>query len=88
MYQSNINYNYFVNTAISCGNPPTPDPNGNVVSTGTSLGDTATYYCNDGFVLEGTKTIYCQNNGKWSDDAPKCNREFVSYLCQRVMIFF
>ena len=63
-------------TAISCGNPPTPDPNGSVESTGTILRNTATYSCNDGFFLEGTMTIYCQNDGTWSDDAPKCIRMY------------
>ena len=74
-------------SAIDCGNPPSPDANGSVVNTGTSLGDTATYSCNDGFFLEGTTTIYCQNDGTWSDDAPKCNRQFVLYFHQSFMIF-
>ena len=63
-------------TAIDCGNPPSPDPNGSVESTGTILRNTANYSCNDGYVLEGSMTIYCQNDGTWSDDAPKCIRMY------------
>ena len=64
-------------TAIDCGPQPTPDPNGKIESTqGTSLGDQTTYACNPGFFLKGTKTIYCQNDGKYSDDAPLCKRKF------------
>jgi CUB/sushi domain-containing protein len=59
---------------ISCGNLPDPDTNGRIVSSdGTFVGDRTTYGCNGGFVLIGTPTIICQNDGAYSDDAPTCN---------------
>ena len=62
--------------AIDCGPQPTPDPNGKIGATqGTSLKAQTIYECNPGYTLEGTKTIYCQNNGEYSDDAPKCKRK-------------
>ena len=67
---------YCLLTAIDCGPQPTPDPNGKIESTeGTSLGDETVYACNPGYTLEGSKTIYCQNDGTYSDKAPTCQRK-------------
>ncbi len=65
--------------AIDCGPPPQPDINGQVQYTGTLLGDTATYTCNEGYELEGgvdEVTIECLNTGDWSGPAPECNRKW------------
>ena len=65
---------YFI-TAISCPPQPKPDPNGSIKSTeGTSLRDKTVYACNAGYTLEGSETIYCQNDGTYSDKAPICKR--------------
>lgn len=62
--------------AISCGPPPPPNANSQIASSGgTSLGDETTYSCSPGFFLVGTATIYCQNDGTYSDDAPTCKRK-------------
>lgn len=39
---------------------------------GTIPGFVATYICNSGFVLVGSKTRTCQNNGQWTETAPTC----------------
>lgn len=39
---------------------------------GTDVGDTATYSCQDGFKLTGTSFRVCEINGRWSDTAPTC----------------
>ena len=50
------------------------DPeNGMVMMTGNSVGDTATYSCNDGFSLNGVDMVVtCQDDGEWSDPPPIC----------------
>ena len=49
------------------------DPvNGMVMMTGNSVGDTATYSCNDGYSLSGVDMVTCQDNGQWSDPPPIC----------------
>ena len=49
------------------------DPeNGKVVMTGNSIGDTATYSCDDGFVLSGVDMVTCLADGQWSDHPPTC----------------
>ena len=65
--------------AIDCGPPPQPDVNGQVQYTGTLLGDTARYTCNEGYELEGEVDeviIECLNTGDWSGPAPACNRKW------------
>ena len=49
------------------------DPeNGMVMMTGNSVGDTATYSCDDGFSLSGVDMVTCQDDGQWSDPPPIC----------------
>ena len=49
------------------------DPvNGTVMMTGNSVGDTATYSCDDGFILSGVVMVTCQDDGQWSDPPPIC----------------
>ena len=49
------------------------DPaNGMVTVTGNSPGDTATYTCNDGYILEGSASQTCGPDGAWSDVPPTC----------------
>ena len=59
--------------AVDCGVLDDPE-NGEVSLTGTILGSKATYSCNSGYVLEGESTRVCQSNGKWSGEAPTCER--------------
>ena len=46
--------------------------NGNVITTGRIVGDTARYYCNYGYYLIGNDTITCQSSGNWSEPPPFC----------------
>ncbi len=54
----------------NCGTPLAP-ANGTVSLTGTRTGSTATYACNTGFTLSGSRTRTCQASG-WSGSAPLC----------------
>ena len=56
-----------------CGPLPDP-PNGQVTLMPDTLeGSTATYTCDDGFLVAGTDTRICQSNGNWSNIEPTCD---------------
>ena len=42
---------------------------------GTSVGDEATFACDDGLILIGPATRECLANGMWSGDTPYCVSE-------------
>ena len=56
----------------SCG--PLTDPKNGSVSLGgnPSFGQVASYGCKAGFVLVGSETRTCREDGKWSPAAPSC----------------
>ena len=66
--------NVYSHTAVDCSSLDDPD-NGQVTLSGTTLGSTATYTCNPGFVLDGTDVRTCMANGEWSGEVPTCNRK-------------
>ena len=59
---------------MNCANLSNP-LNGNVVVTGTTVGATATYSCNNGFFLQGVDRRVCTTGGVWSGSAPTCQGE-------------
>ena len=63
----------FVLLLVDCGRLDNP-PNGIVVISATTEGDTATYFCNEGHVFaeNGTDQRTCGSNGRWSGDQPSC----------------
>ena len=68
---------------ITC--PSLSNPSfGSVTVTGVSIGDTATYSCNSGFILVGVEVRTCQLVGAgvavWSGAAPICQRRFLFYV--------
>eukprot|EP00731_Ephydatia_muelleri_P030228 Em0021g751a len=54
-----------------CGQLQAP-LNGNVVTSGTSFGNSATYTCNTGYYLVGQATRMCGLNGQWTNAVPFC----------------
>ena len=62
-------------TAVDCGQPDDPDDNGSVNVDTTTFGSTATYSCDDGYILTGSETVVCQADRSWSDTAPACIRK-------------
>ena len=61
--------------AVQC--PPLSDPeNGAVSITGTGVGDTATYTCNNGYEISGSDTRICRLNGEWSGSPPTCEGKY------------
>ena len=59
---------------VECGDLRST-PNGRVFLTGTAVGSTATYLCDDGFRLEGDRNRACQETGEWSGKEPTCIRK-------------
>ena len=53
-------------------------PNGNLVLSGNTVGETADYTCNTGFILVGDSTLTCGGDGQWSGSPPVCNRKYLS----------
>ncbi|XP_053715495.1 sushi, von Willebrand factor type A, EGF and pentraxin domain-containing protein 1 isoform X1 [Synchiropus splendidus] len=65
--------------AQSCGAPPKVN-NAIVQSSGDTYMHNASYACNDGLQLFGSKTLVCLSNGTWSLPAPSC--EAASHGCE------
>ena len=64
-------FNFRASSLALC--PDLVDPvNGMVMMTGNSVGDTATYSCDDEFSLSGVVMVTCEDDGQWSDPPPIC----------------
>ena len=73
--------------AVQC--PALSDPeNGAVTTTGTGVGDTATYTCNSGFEISGSDTRTCQSNGEWSGSAPTCEGNLITTSVRKSLIYW
>lgn len=62
-----------MHAVVECGNLPNPR-NGRVDLTGTTFGSSATYSCNNNYMLDGPQTRRCQADGTWSGREPTCER--------------
>ena len=75
-----------ISTDVQC--PALSDPeNGAVSTTGTEIGDTATYTCNSGYELSGSDSRTCQLNGEWSGSAPTCEGKYYTVAKQDIIDF-
>ena len=62
----------FFSSVVTCPDLTAPN-NGSVIMTGNSVGDTATYTCDPGFVLQdGAMMVTCQDDGTWDGPPPVC----------------
>ena len=62
-----INYIYIILYTVVCNALYDPTNNGGVTTNGTEVGHTASYFCENGYVLIGNDTVTCQSNGTWSE---------------------
>ena len=63
--------------ARDCGDPGAPE-NGRVsLSSGTTLGSTATYSCDIGHDLIGATLRECGTDGQWTNSIPLCTSELI-----------
>ena len=67
---------FLLSTAVDCDTLSDP-ANGQVSTTGTTFGETATYSCNTGYDLVGDSTRTCGAAGNWSGSAPICQRMLI-----------
>ena len=56
-----------------------------MIITGISVGDTATYTCDEGYELIGSMNVTCTDSGTWSDEPPICRRKLKQYYLNLVM---
>jgi len=62
-----------ITITADCGNLNDPT-DGQVILTGTTVGNTASYTCNTGFRIRNNvaNVRTCQDSGQWSGDEPTC----------------
>ena len=64
-------------SSLKCPTPFPPVVNGYVNYTSVNVGNTASFQCDHGYVINGRTTLTCtvQNLAAvWSDNPPTCNR--------------
>ena len=79
---------YFINTGVSCGEPPSQPLTTRHV-TGHLYRDTVTYSCIQGhYVSSGTATRTCQHDRTWSGSPPVCSSKvFFLFFCYKIPVF-
>ena len=70
---------------VECGDLANPR-NGRVDLSGTTFGSTATYSCNQDYMLDGPRTRNCQADGSWSGREPTCERMSAIALLIMVLV--
>ena len=73
----NLHGVFLILAVVDCGNLTDP-ANGQVNTSGTTFGQTATYSCNTGYNLVGDSSHTCQATGVWSGSAPTCQSMYVT----------
>ncbi len=66
-------YYNFVRSAVDCGDLISPEYGEVLLLQGSTLGATAIYSCDLGFLLLGTTLRQCEANGEWSLSEPSCS---------------
>jgi len=49
---------------------------GEVMFRGNSFGATASYTCHSGFIMRGSRLLYCNSDGIWSHQPPTCKSDY------------
>ena len=63
-----------INAAVECG-PLGYPANGDILLHGTLLHSNATFFCDDGYILEGSELRVCLADGTWSGTTTSCKCE-------------
>lgn len=74
---------FYFHTVATC--PLLGDPFGGSVTflpaeTPNTFGTTATFSCDEGFVLLGEGTLMCEADQEWSEDVPTCSKLLFSMI--------
>lgn len=65
---------------VDCGAPPNIDYGRYELRNGTTTVESIVeYYCQEDYWLDGQKVQKCTKEGKWSGDAPFCERKYNSH---------
>ena len=74
-FASMYNFLCLYYTDVNCSSLDDP-LNGHVELSNTTVGSTANYTCNQGYILSnGNSTRTCEANGVWSGSPPSCECE-------------
>ena len=83
----------FLFVAKDCG-PLSVPLNGSLTGNETTFPNEASFSCDDGFILNGSRTRRCQADGFWSGIQATCNGKIAVqmktralHFCQRILIF-
>lgn len=65
---------------VDCGSPPNIDYGRYSLKNDTTVGSIAEYSCVEDYWLNGEAKLKCTREGKWSSDAPSCERRSNLFL--------
>lgn len=66
---------------VDCGSPVRPDRGSIKLTNGTTtVGSVVKYQCDDDYWLVGPADLTCTKDGKWSGNAPVCERKYIIQL--------
>ena len=71
--QSNGQWDIPTCDPVDCGNPGVPD-NGQAHGDIYTYNSAINYTCNEGYLINGSRSIVCQDNREWSNAVPGCVR--------------
>ena len=66
--------NFFLFAVVDCGALQAPANGAVMTNPGTTVGSTAAYTCDSGYLLEGEANRTCLATGSWSNTAPTCEK--------------
>ena len=58
-------------TALVCRALEAPE-NGEMTGESFSFGSRVVFNCQEGYTIVGSSTLTCQEDGRWSDNTPRC----------------
>lgn len=47
---------------------------GHMNGSGSSFGSTYSFYCDEGYKIDGQSTVFCDEQGQWNATIPVCSR--------------
>lgn len=70
----------YISSSPTVDCPPLMDPPGGRVNIPSlTQGSTATYSCNEGYMLVGDSTRTCEASAMWTGIAPVCQSKYMTY---------
>jgi len=57
---------------VDCGKPSEPSHSHVNLTNSTRIGAMVTFYCDDGYTLQGDAVLTCLTNNTWNKPSPTC----------------